>query len=993
MGIRFESGSSKKIFTSGLLKHGDISFFKGDEDEKLLMVNGEAEILSYECEHDLYLSYNNEYFESISVEHENGNEIGSGSSKFYEDETVYLKFTLKDGWGIKDVYFETLNASVDWVSGEESGPFEYCFVMPDSDNTVLFNITKLLSHSDIKATLTGVDNLIYSGSDLKDAILGGLTVKDDGYELSSGSHYTVSFEKGGKAVNEVKGAGTYSVIIAGKMNEDYGGSLSLPVTVKKCPVAVTASGKDTEFVYDGKGHMASFSVKADKALYNCGSSVRYAGDQSYTEAGTYNVHFDAVDFSNSDENFAVTFSTGGECTLTIFKREISLKACDQSVPVEGSIDKTPASVSMNGGTLADGQSLSSVSVDCAVATDKVGEYENAITVSGAMICRESEDMTANYDISYAPGKLTVTMGSSKVITAPKAAVGLVCDGGPHELVTRGEAGNGKMMYRLGEGDWSETIPTATEAGIYYVWYKVSGDGNHNDTVIAGPVDAEISKAVAKSFENIAFEQDRKLASVSASVAGLMPEDAGELKYTAGEAVLKRVDGSTTKVSDFTVDASGKISASLTDGTAGDVITLPVVIGSENYEDSAVNVVVTLTEEKEPDVPPVPLVPPVKSYTVSFNMCGHGSAIESQKVEEGKTVVRPEDPKDEAYEFEGWYTAENYIEAYDFAAPVNKDMELFAKWTLKISPMNPVPVIDDETTEIHLVKGQKFTLPEGEWKSSNKKFVSIAKKTGLLTAKKETTDGTVTITKTGSDKAIMVYITVPKLEKKKTMNAGAEAEALKFEYDKDNLRVQWSSANPDVATVSENGLVTPVAKGKAVITAYINGKAYTSTVTVKETTPVELRTLHLNIGAGKSVKVKGVKSWNVSDNSIVSVKKLKVKGLKAGTTVLTGTDKNGKAFTVAVTVEDIGIKTGKIVAAGKNKYKVELKAGEKVRLEFNDVKQEVTFKSSNGDKAYADKELNIVANHEGKATLTAKINGKTVTLKVVIREAPSSEARY
>ena len=83
--------------------------------------------------------------------------------------------------------------------------------------------------------------------------------------------------------------------------------------------------------------------------------------------------------------------------------------------------------------------------------------------------------------------------------------------------------------------------------------------------------------------------------------------------------------------------------------------------------------------------------------------------------------------------------------------------------------------------------------------------------------------------------------------------------------------------------------------------------------------------------------------------------------------------------------DFCIKTGKLTAAGKNKYKVELKPGEKTKIEFNDVKQAVTFKSSNGDKAYVDGELRIAANHEGKATLTAKINGKTVTIKVVIKK--------
>ena len=48
-----------------------------------------------------------------------------------------------------------------------------------------------------------------------------------------------------------------------------------------------------------------------------------------------------------------------------------------------------------------------------------------------------------------------------------------------------------MQYAIGtsattpptEG-WSTAIPTGTEAGTYYVWYKVIGDKDHNDSAPA-----------------------------------------------------------------------------------------------------------------------------------------------------------------------------------------------------------------------------------------------------------------------------------------------------------------------------------------------------------------------------------------------------------------------------------------------------------------------------------------------------------------------------
>ena len=53
----------------------------------------------------------------------------------------------------------------------------------------------------------------------------------------------------------------------------------------------------------------------------------------------------------------------------------------------------------------------------------------------------------------------------------------------------GSTEDGKIVYALGtdkdtapaEDAYSETVPTGKDAGTYYVWYKVLGDGNHNDT--------------------------------------------------------------------------------------------------------------------------------------------------------------------------------------------------------------------------------------------------------------------------------------------------------------------------------------------------------------------------------------------------------------------------------------------------------------------------------------------------------------------------------
>ena len=71
---------------------------------------------------------------------------------------------------------------------------------------------------------------------------------------------------------------------------------------------------------------------------------------------------------------------------------------------------------------------------------------------------------------------------------------LVYTGQAQELVNKGTSEDGTLMYSPEEdGEYSETIPTAINAGTYTVWYYVKGDDNHNDSEKAS-VQVEIKKA-------------------------------------------------------------------------------------------------------------------------------------------------------------------------------------------------------------------------------------------------------------------------------------------------------------------------------------------------------------------------------------------------------------------------------------------------------------------------------------------------------------------
>ena len=86
------------------------------------------------------------------------------------------------------------------------------------------------------------------------------------------------------------------------------------------------------------------------------------------------------------------------------------------------------------------------------------------------------------EYAVATGKVTVKVNKADpTFTAPTDNT-LTYTGKEQTLLTAGSTQDGTMMYRLGDsGEFVDSIPTGKNAGTYTVYYKVVGDGNHNDT--------------------------------------------------------------------------------------------------------------------------------------------------------------------------------------------------------------------------------------------------------------------------------------------------------------------------------------------------------------------------------------------------------------------------------------------------------------------------------------------------------------------------------
>lgn len=70
-----------------------------------------------------------------------------------------------------------------------------------------------------------------------------------------------------------------------------------------------------------------------------------------------------------------------------------------------------------------------------------------------------------------------------------------------------------------------------------------------------------------------------------------------------------------------------------------------------------------------------------THTVTFNMNGHGTAIDPVTVSSGEKVTKPTDPTATGYTFDGWFKEQACTNEWDFDNDtVNGNTTLYAKWT-------------------------------------------------------------------------------------------------------------------------------------------------------------------------------------------------------------------------------------------------------------------------------------------------------------------------
>ena len=223
-------------------------------------------------------------------------------------------------------------------------------------------------------------------------------------------------------------------------------------------------------------------------------------------------------------------------------------------------------------------------------------------------------------------------------------------------------------------------------------------------------------------------------------------------------------------------------------------------------------------------------------------------------------------------------------------------------------------------------------------------------------------------------------------------------------DATDKTVNWSSSNPEIASVNQEGEVSAIKEGSAVITATASGKEAKCDVTVKQksipVTSITLNTESLALNKGESeTLVATVKPDNATDKTVIwtSSKPVvatvdesgKVTAAAGGETIITATAGNCSAtcsVKVTVPVEAIALNTGEIT----------LEVGESSVLSatvypLDATDKSVEWKSSDAGVASVDQDGKVVAIHTGKTNITARAGAEEATCKVTVVRAAESIA--
>jgi len=334
---------------------------------------------------------------------------------------------------------------------------------------------------------------------------------------------------------------------------------------------------DLNLTYDGTAREPGVTVTVD------GQKL---AEEKYTVSYANNTNAGEASVTISDKDGAWNF----EQKFNIAPAPLTITAHDQTIIYGGSIAEGTAQVST--GTFYGGDTLQSITLTPSTANVPGG----VITPSIAVITRGGEVVTGNYRITYSDGTLTINKAKGE-LTVPETAVTKKFGDGQF-LLNCSTNGDGKISYASSnEGVASvsedETV-RITGAGKTVITATLEEGTNHT-----GGASRKITLTVAKAAAPIVTAETRNYTFLKGSggaviidVAGKLPKDRGETKYTCAatdaEGILSGVSVDDNGNLAYTVQGNKKI---------GDTASVTVTAEMANYKTATFTVKIALVEKK------------------------------------------------------------------------------------------------------------------------------------------------------------------------------------------------------------------------------------------------------------------------------------------------------------------------------------------------------------------------------------------------------------
>ena len=216
---------------------------------------------------------------------------------------------------------------------------------------------------------------------------------------------------------------------------------------------------------------------------------------------------------------------------------------------------------------------------------------------------------------------------------------------------------------------------------------------------------------------------------------------------------------------------------------------------------------------------------------------------------------------------------------------------------------------------------------------------------------------------------------------------------------------WSSSDESVAKVNE-GVITAIGEGKAILTATARagGKTASCTVTVENPNfvhidEIKMKTEELNLNKGENGWVgvtyspsnasNKVLTWKSSNEEVVTVREGNVKAVGEGTAILTATSEDGGKTASCKVIVTGGKKHLENIALKTTTLEMKPGEGKTIYVEYNpsDVEDKVLYWTSNNEKVVTVREGYVKAVGEGTTTITAtsRDGNKTATCKITVSD--------